>query len=74
MRSESADAIRRRRRDRVGTMTPDERLGLLLQLSVQGLQSYMDTFGIDRRTAVSRIKMTRQLGRRQSACAQSNAD
>jgi hypothetical protein len=55
-------------------MTPDERVGLLRQLFERGLASYMETFEVDRRVAVARIKAARRLGRRHSACARSNAD
>jgi len=70
MHSRSADAIARRRRDRHQAMTPDERIRLAERLGEEGLASYMDAHRVDRRTAVARIKATRRLGRRPSACAE----
>ena len=55
-------------------MTPDERIGLVIRLREEGLASYMETHGVDRRTAVARIEGTRRLGRRRSACAEIDAD
>lgn len=74
MRSRSAEAADRRRMDRLAAMTPDERIGVVVRLREEGLASYMETHGVDRRTAVARIEATRRLGRRQSACAEADAD
>jgi hypothetical protein len=74
MLSRAARTNDRRRTERVAAMTADERLGLVLRLAEQGLSSYMETFGVDRATAVARIKATRRLGRRRSACAHADAD
>ncbi|HZM97378.1 MAG TPA: hypothetical protein VFB92_28355 [Vicinamibacterales bacterium] len=70
MHSRSASAIDRRRIDRLMAMTPDERIRLAERLGEEGLASYMDTHHVDRQTAVARIKATRRLGRRPSACAE----
>jgi hypothetical protein len=72
MESRSATAIARRRAERLAAMTPDERVRLAERLSEEGLTSYIATHGIDRRTAVARIKATRRLGRRRSACAEAD--
>jgi hypothetical protein len=50
-------------------MTLDERVRLAVRLGELGLASYMSTHGVDRRTAASRIKATRRLGRRPSRSA-----
>lgn len=73
MRSASAGAIDRRRLDRLAAMTPDERVALAARLGEEGLASYLETHKLDRRTAVARIKATRRLGRRASACAAARA-
>jgi hypothetical protein len=74
MRSRSAEAVDRRRMERLAAMTADERIDLLGRLADEGLGTYMETFGVDRRTAVARIEATRRLGRRRSACADPDAD
>jgi len=70
MHSRSASANDRRRIDRLMAMTPDERVRVAERLGEEGLASYMDAQRVDRRTAVARIKATRRLGRRPSACAE----
>jgi hypothetical protein len=72
MRSPSADAVARRRAERLAAMTPDERIALAVRLGEQGLSSYIAVHGVDRRAAVARIKATRRLGRRRSACAEAD--
>jgi hypothetical protein len=66
--SRCARSIDEARRDRIASMAVDERLALLKRLSDEGLTSYMALHGVDRRTAVERIKATRRLGRRPSSC------
>jgi hypothetical protein len=56
--------------ERLAAMTPDERVVLAVRLGEEGLASYVETHGVDRRTAVARIKATRRLGRRPSVCAE----
>lgn len=70
MQSDSASAIADARRLRLAAMTPDERVRLAARLGEQGIVSYMETHGVDRHTALRRIKATRRLGRRPSGCAQ----
>jgi hypothetical protein len=50
-------------------MTPADRVALAVRLGDQGLASYMATHGLDRQTAIARIRATRRLGRRRSASA-----
>ena len=71
MRSRIASEVERQRRERLAAMTPAERVALAMRLGEAGLASYMTAHGVDRRTAASRIKATRRLGRRPSACAES---
>jgi len=73
MRSESARASDGTRARRIDALTPEARLDLLQQLAADGLSAYMDTHGVDRATAVTRIKATRRLGRRPSASADADA-
>jgi hypothetical protein len=72
MYSRSAGAVDRRRLDRLAAMTPAERVALTERLGREGLAAYMQTYGVDRRTAVARIKATRRLGRPRSACAETD--
>lgn len=58
--------------ERLAAMTPDARVRLAMRLGADGLVSYMRTHGVDRRTAAARIKATRRLGRRRSACAEAD--
>ena len=69
MRSRSAAAIAERRAARLAALTPEARVRLAIRLSEDGLASFMATHGLDRRSAVARIKATRRLGRRPSASA-----
>ena len=69
MVSRSAEAGEQARADRLARMTPAERVDLAFKLGEQGLAEYMATHGVDRRTAISRIRATRRLGRRPSASA-----
>jgi hypothetical protein len=56
--------------ERVAAMSTDARVGLAARLAEEGLALYMSVHGLDRHTAVARIKATRRLGRRPSACAE----
>jgi hypothetical protein len=69
MRSKVAEAVSRERRARLAAMTPAERVALAERLGQEGLATYMATHGVDRRTAIARIKATHRIGRRFSACA-----
>jgi hypothetical protein len=50
-------------------MTADERVSLAERLGEEGLATFMSAQGLDRRTAIERIKATRRLGRRPSRSA-----
>jgi hypothetical protein len=69
MVSRSAHTAKQVRADRLARMTPTERVELAFKLGEQGLAAYMATHGVDRQTAMARIRVTRRLGRRPSACA-----
>ena len=66
MPSRAARSIRRAQLDRFARMSPDERVALARRLGEEGLASYMATHGVDRATAVTRIRATRRLGRPES--------
>lgn len=70
MHSRSAAASADRRAARLAAMTPDERIRLAMRLGEEGLASYMALHHVDRRTAIARIKATRQPGRLRSGCAE----
>jgi hypothetical protein len=69
MRSRSAAAIAEARAARLAAMTPDARVRLAIRLGEEGLASFMAAHRLDRRSAIARIKATRQLGRRPSRSA-----
>lgn len=69
MRSAVAHAVSQEQRERLKAMTPAERVAVAVRLGEEGLASYMATHGIDRHTAIIRIRATRRLGRRPSASA-----
>jgi hypothetical protein len=69
MRSAVAFAVSQEQRERLAAMTPAERVALAVRLSEEGLASYMATHGVDRCTAITRIRATHRLGRRPSASA-----
>jgi hypothetical protein len=69
MTSTVAGELARNRRIRLAAMSPAERIRLAERLGNEGVASFMITQGIDRRTAIARIKATRRFGRRHSPCA-----
>jgi hypothetical protein len=69
VRSNVARAVARRRAEQMATLTPAERVALVLRLAREGIAVYMTTHQADRRTATRHIKATRRLGRRYSASA-----
>jgi hypothetical protein len=69
MRSKVAREVADARAARIAAMTPAERVALALRLCDEGIAAYMAAHGVDRRTAVARIKATRQAGRRYSRSA-----
>ncbi len=68
MRSRVATEVSRTRARRLAAMTPAERVALARRLGEEGVTSYLMTHGVDRRTAILRIKATHQMGRRPSRC------
>jgi hypothetical protein len=69
MHSAVAQAVSQEQREQLAAMTPAERVALAVHLSDEGLASYMATHGLDRPTAIARVRATRRLGRRPSASA-----
>jgi hypothetical protein len=69
MRSAVAHAVSEEQREQLAAMTPAERVALAVRLSEEGIASYMATHGLDRQTAIARIRGTRRVGRRSSASA-----
>jgi hypothetical protein len=69
VRSRAAAKNRQTQLQRFARMTPDERVALAMRLAEEGLSNYMETHGVDRQTAIARIKRTRRLGRRPSLSA-----
>jgi hypothetical protein len=61
--------VREAQRARFAAMTPHERVVLARQLGENDLRSYMINLGIDRQTAVARVKQAHRAGRRPSASA-----
>lgn len=68
MHSAVAHEVARKRLDRLMAMSPDERVQLAMRLGEEGVRSYMSIHGVDRRTAIARIKATHRQGRRVSSC------
>jgi hypothetical protein len=58
--------------DKHQALTPDERVLLAERLGDEGLAAYMEAHGVDRQTAVARIKATRRLGRPSSVSAEAD--
>lgn len=74
MRCAVAQAVSQEQREQLAAMTPAERIALVVRLSEEGLASYMATHGLDRQTAIARIRATRRVGRRSSASADADDD
>ena len=74
MCSAVAHAVSKEQREQLAAMTPAERVALVVRLSEEGLASYMATHGLDRQTAITRIRATRRVGRRPSASADADDD
>ncbi len=68
VRSKVAADVSRTRHEQLAAMTPAERIALAERLGAEGVLAFMTTHGVDRPTAIRRIKATRGLGRRYSAC------
>ena len=55
-------------------MSPADRVALAERLGEEGIAAFMVTHGVDRSTAIARIKATHRLGRRHSSCAAADED
>jgi hypothetical protein len=66
MRSRSAAAIAEARAARLAAMTPAARVSLAIRLSEEGLARFMAAHGLDRQSAIARIKAAHRVGRRPS--------
>jgi hypothetical protein len=69
MRSKAAREVSESRARRLTAMSPAEHVALAERLGEEGIASFMATHGVDRPTAIARIKATHRLGRRPSASA-----
>ena len=69
MESKAARDIRRAQFARFAAMTPSDRVALARRLGEDDVLLYMRNHGVDRRTALARIKEAHRAGRRRSACA-----
>lgn len=74
MHSAIAREVTDRRLARYSAMSVAERVALSRRLSEEGITSFMLTQGLDRRSALRRIKAMHRLGRRPSACADADLD
>jgi hypothetical protein len=74
MPSAVAHAVSQEQREQLAAMTPSDRVALAVRLGEAGIASYMATHGVDRHTAIARIRATRRLGRRPSASADADDD
>ena len=74
MCSAVAHAVSEEQREQLAAMTPAERVALAVRLGEEGIASYMATHGLDRQTAITRIRATRRVGRRPSASADADDD
>jgi hypothetical protein len=68
MRSKVAADVSRTRREQLAAMSPAERIAVAERLGAEGILAFMTSHGVDRQTAIRRIKATRGMGRRYSAC------
>lgn len=69
MPSAVAHAVSQEQRAHVAAMAPADRVALAVRLGEEGLAAYSALHGVDRQTAIARIRATRRLGRRPSASA-----
>ena len=74
MCSAVAHAVSEEQREQLAAMTPAERVALAVRLGEEGIASYMAMHGLDRQTAIARIRATRRVGRRPSASADADDD
>jgi hypothetical protein len=74
MPSAVAHAVSQEQRAQIAAMTPADRVALALRLSEEGLAAFVALHGVDRQTAIARIRATRRVGRRPSASANADED
>jgi hypothetical protein len=74
MQSKAARAVSESRALRLAALPPAERVALAERLGEEGIAAYMAAHGVDRRTAIVRIKATHRLGRRHSPSAAADED
>jgi hypothetical protein len=70
--SSVAEEARRQAREEVLRLSPADRLALALQLGDADLELFQQAQGLDRETALRRLRAQRQAGRRPSACLAEN--
>jgi len=63
-----ADDLRRRDREAVLKLSPEERIALALRLGDEDLELFCRTQGLDRSEAIRILQRRRQAGRRYSRC------
>jgi len=63
-----ADDLRRRDREAVLKLSPEERIALALRLGDEDLELFCRTQGLDRSEAIRILQRRRQAGRRPSRC------
>jgi hypothetical protein len=68
MRSKVAEQLRREQMEEVAALSIDARIERLAPILDLGLEAFMAAEGIDRQTAIRRIRRERQSGRRYSRC------
>ncbi len=71
MRSKVAERLRREQFARALAMTPAERVALAHELGERALREFMTANGLDRETALRRIRRSHRIGRRPSHCLDS---
>ncbi|MBL8138338.1 MAG: hypothetical protein JNL48_17070 [Acidobacteria bacterium] len=74
MPSAVAHAVSQEQRAQIAAMTPADRVALALRLGEEGLAAFAALHGVDRQTAIARIRATRRVGRRPSASADADED
>jgi len=67
------DRLRRRVREEVERLSPEERVALSFRLGEEDLQLFRAASGLDRQAALQRLAAQRQVGRQPSRAAQVKA-
>ena len=66
-----AEELRNEQNARMEAMTPAERVALAHELGERALREFMTANGLDRETAIRRIRRSRRVGRATSRCLES---